>query len=116
MTADSDSADSGLALGRSLLSTSALLALNAGFVNAVALLIFAMPVGNLTGVTTQLGMKTANPWLYEGHVLLAVLTGFFLGALLAGLILPDASVVAGTRPAVILIAEALLLLVAPAGG
>jgi uncharacterized membrane protein YoaK (UPF0700 family) len=112
---DSASAGSGLSLRRSMLSTSALLALNAGFVNAVALLIFALPVGNLTGVTTQLGMKTANPWLYEGHVLLAVLTGFFLGALLAGLILPDASVVAGTRPAVILIAEALLLLVAAAG-
>jgi uncharacterized membrane protein YoaK (UPF0700 family) len=115
MQPDTDSAERRLSLRKILLSTSALLALNAGFVNAVALLIFAMPVGNLTGVTTQLGMKTANPWLYEGHVLLAVLTGFFLGALIAGVILPDVSVVAGVRPAAVLIAEAVLLLVAAAG-
>jgi uncharacterized membrane protein YoaK (UPF0700 family) len=90
------------------------LALSAGFVNAVALLIFAMPVGNLTGSTTQLGMKTANPWLYEGHVLAAVLTGFFLGAALAGVVLPVADSVLGPRSAALLCLEAFLLILAAA--
>lgn len=103
-----------LPVRRIVLGASTLLALTAGFVNAVALLIFALPVGNLTAVTTQLGMKTANPWLYEGHVLLAVLTGFFLGALIAGVALRDEPGVTGTRPAAILIGEAVLLLVAAA--
>jgi uncharacterized membrane protein YoaK (UPF0700 family) len=93
---------------------SSFLALSAGFVNAVALLIFAMPVGNLTASTTQLGMKTANPWLYEGHVLVAVLTGFFLGAALAGLVLPVADSVLGPRSAGLLCLEAVLLILAGA--
>lgn len=109
-----DHADKGLPVRGLVLGASTVLALTAGFVNAVALLIFALPVGNLTGVTTQLGMKTANPWLYEGHVLLAVLVGFFVGALIAGVVLADESMVKGTRPAVVLIGEALLLLVATA--
>lgn len=110
----SDHTDQSVPVRGIVLGTSTLLALTAGFVNAVALLIFALPVGNLTAVTTQLGMKTANPWLYEGHVLLAVLTGFFLGALIAGVVLPDEPIVAGTRPATVLIAEAVLLLLAAA--
>ncbi len=97
-----------------VLGTSTLLALSAGFVNAVALLIFALPVGNLTAVTTQLGMKTANPWLYEGHVLLAVLVGFFFGALTAGAVLPREAIVSGARPAAVLLGEACLLLLAAA--
>jgi uncharacterized membrane protein YoaK (UPF0700 family) len=110
----SDQTDSRPLVRRVVLRISTLLALNAGFVNAVALLIFALPVGNLTAVTTQLGMKTANPWLYEGHLLLAVLTGFFLGALTAGAILPAEAIVSGARPAAVLLAEAGLLLLAAA--
>ncbi|WP_292974921.1 YoaK family protein [Mycobacterium sp.] len=97
-----------------VLGASTVLALTAGWVNAVALLIFALPVGNLTAVTTQLGMKTANPWLYEGHVLLAVLTGFFMGALTAGVVLPAEPIMAGIRPAAVLVGEAVLLLMATA--
>src|ERR1700759_1538502 len=85
-----------------VLAYSALLALSAGFVNAVALLIFAMPVGNLTGSTTQLGMKSGNPWLSEGHGLAAVLTGFFRGAALWGVVLPVADSVLGPRSASLL--------------
>jgi hypothetical protein len=39
-----------------MLSYCAALAFTAGFVKAVVLLVLAVPVGNLTGVTTQLGM------------------------------------------------------------
>ncbi|WIM86728.1 YoaK family protein [Candidatus Mycobacterium wuenschmannii] len=98
-----------------VLSYSALLALTAGFVNAVAILIFALPVGNLTGVTTQLGMKAGNPLLYEGHVLAAVMIGFFLGAVLAGSVLPVKHSHVSSRSALVLCIEAVLLLVAAAG-
>jgi hypothetical protein len=63
---------------RLVLGYSGVLAFTAGFVNAVAILILAFPVGNVTAVTTQLGMNAANPWLYEGHLLAGIVTGFLL--------------------------------------
>ncbi|OBB63110.1 hypothetical protein A5781_11390 [Mycobacterium sp. 852002-30065_SCH5024008] len=98
-----------------LLGYSAVLALSAGFVNAVALLILALPVGNLTAITTQLGMNTANPWLYEGHVLGAIFLGFLAGATIAGAILAPTDALAGPRHAVVLFLEAVLLVLAAAG-
>lgn len=98
-----------------LLGYSALLALSAGFVNAVALLILALPVGNLTAITTQLGMNTANPWLYEGHVLGAIFLGFLIGATTAGAILAPTEALAGSRHATVLFLEAALLVLAAAG-
>jgi uncharacterized membrane protein YoaK (UPF0700 family) len=98
-----------------LLAYSAVLALSAGFVNAVALLILALPVGNLTAITTQLGMNTANPWLYEGHVLAAILFGFLVGATMAGAVLAPTQALAGRRHAVVLFTEAALLALAAAG-
>ncbi|CQD02404.1 hypothetical protein BN1232_00106 [Mycobacterium lentiflavum] len=107
--------DSGLPREGLLLGYSAVLALSAGFVNAVALLILALPVGNLTAITTQLGMNTANPWLYEGHVLAAILFGFLAGATMAGAVLAPTDALAGPRHAVVLFAEAALLVLAAAG-
>ncbi|GAB1816606.1 YoaK family protein [Mycobacterium sp. MUNTM1] len=98
-----------------LLGYSAVLALSAGFVNAVAILILALPVGNLTAITTQLGMNTANPWLYEGHVLGAIFLGFLAGATVAGLILAPTQVLAGPRHAAVLFLESALLVLAAAG-
>lgn len=98
-----------------LLGYSAILALSAGFVNAVALLILALPVGNLTAITTQLGMNTANPWLYEGHVLVAILVGFLAGATMAGVVLAPTEALAGLRHAMVLFTEAALLVLAAAG-
>lgn len=97
------------------LGYTAVLALIAGFVNAVALLILAFPVGNLTAVTTQLGMKTANPWLYEGYILFAILAGFLGGATLAGALLAPTKALTGRRHAVVLALEAVLLLLAAVG-
>lgn len=110
------SRDTGLPREGLLLGYSALLALSAGFVNAVALLILAVPVGNLTGITTQLGMHTANPWLYEGHVLGAIFLGFLMGAAIAGAILAPTDALAGPRHAAVLYLEAGLLVLAAAGG
>ncbi|MCV6965079.1 DUF1275 family protein [Mycobacterium intermedium] len=91
------------------------LAFIAGFVNAVALLILAFPVGNLTGVTTQLGMNTANPLLYEGHLLVAILIGFWAGALAAGTVLGSSEHPTGQHHAVVLALEGMLLLLAAVG-
>lgn len=98
-----------------MLAYCAALAAAAGFVNAVALLVFAVPVGNLTGVTTQLGMDTANPWRYESHVLVAILLGFLIGAAVAGALLAYTRGPRSTRHATVLVMEAVLLLLAAAG-
>lgn len=91
------------------------LAFNAGFVNAVALLILAVPVGNLTGVTTQLGMDAVHPWRYESHVILAILSGFLIGAAMAGALLASTRMPLGARHASVLTIQAILLLLAAAG-
>lgn len=98
-----------------LLAYCGALAFNAGLVNAVALMILAVPVGNLTGVTTQLGMDTANPWRYESHVLIAILLGFLIGSAVAGALLTSTRVALGPRHAIVLTAQAGLLLLAAAG-
>ncbi|OBK16520.1 hypothetical protein A5636_03175 [Mycobacterium asiaticum] len=98
-----------------MLGYSSLLALNAGWVNAVAILIMAVPVGNLTGITTQIGMDSAHPWRYESHVLVAILVGFLFGAAIAGALLASKRVHIGTRHASVLALQASLLLLAAAG-
>lgn len=97
-----------------MLGYCAALALTAGFVNAVALLILAVPVGNLTGVTTQLGMDAVDPWRYESHVLAAILAGFLVGAAVAGALLASTRALRGARHATVLV-EAVLLLLATVG-
>jgi uncharacterized membrane protein YoaK (UPF0700 family) len=105
----------GLAPESIMLAYGAVLASIAGFVNAVALLIMAVPVGNLTGITTQLGMDTAHPWRYESHVLGAILLGFLVGAAIAGALLAPAGGLTGPRPASVLLTQAVLLLLAAVG-
>lgn len=97
-----------------ILTYSGILAFNAGSVNAVALLVLAVPVGNLTGVTTQLGMDTAHPWRYESHVLTAILLGFLGGAAIAGALLASVRAPLASRHALVLSAQAVLLLLAAA--
>lgn len=98
-----------------MLCHSAFLAVTAGFVNAVAMLILAVPVGNLTGITTQLGMDTANPWRYESHAIVAILLGFLIGAAISGAVVESNADPLGTRHAIVLGAEGMLLLLAAAG-
>ena len=105
----------GMSAQSRMLVYSSLLAMNAGQVNAVAILIMAVPVGNLTGVTTQIGMDRAHPWRYESHVLFAILVGFLIGAAIAGALLASKRVPIGTRHAAVLAIQAALLLLAAAG-
>ncbi|MFI7191760.1 YoaK family protein [Nocardia nova] len=95
-----------------VLAYGSLLATVAGFVNAVAILTLAIPVGNVTAATMQLGMDTASPWLFESSLLAIILIGFLMGAVSAGAILAPAKTHAGVRHSVIMSGEALLLVAA----
>jgi uncharacterized membrane protein YoaK (UPF0700 family) len=99
-----------------VLGYSGLLAAVAGFVNSVALLVLAFPVGNLTALTTKLSMDTANPRLFESCMLTAIVGGFLAGAVAAGMALAPARTHTGPRHAAVLLAEAALLLAATADG
>lgn len=96
----------------SRLAYCAVLAGIAGFINSVALLVWAFPVGNLTALTTQAGMHSTYPLIYQGRMIAAIVFGFFLGATAAGQVLAAGSAVVGPRHAVILMAEAGLLVAA----
>ncbi|MGW0352888.1 YoaK family protein [Nocardia nova] len=95
-----------------LLGYGSLLATVAGFVNAVAILTLAIPVGNLTATTTRLGMDAARPWLFESSVLAFILVGFLIGAACAGATLAPAKTHAGVRHSAVMIGEAMLLALA----
>lgn len=95
-----------------IIGYSGLLAAVAGFVNAVAILILAFPVGNLTASTTKLGMNAANPLLYHSCVLALIIIGFLGGATAAGAVLAAARSHSGPRHAIVLVCEAVLLVMA----
>ncbi|GLV11581.1 hypothetical protein MyChFU_49010 [Mycobacterium intracellulare subsp. chimaera] len=99
-----------------VLGYSGLLAAVAGFVNSVALLVLAFPVGNLTALTTKLGMDSANPLLYESCMIAFIVSGFLIGAAGAGAMLGSARTNTGPRHAAVLVGEAVLLFAATAAG
>lgn len=84
----------------------------AGFVNSVALLVWAFPVGNLTALTTQAGMHSTYPLLYQGRMIAAIVLAFFAGASAAGAVLAFARAALGPGHALVLVSEAALLLAA----
>ncbi|WP_258080669.1 YoaK family protein [Nocardia nova] len=88
------------------------LATVAAFVNAVAILTLAIPVGNPTATTTRLGMDAANPWLFESSVLALILIGFLMGAACAGATPAPSKTHAGVRHSAVMIGDALLLVLA----
>ncbi|KPN44776.1 YoaK family protein [Mycobacterium intracellulare] len=95
-----------------VLGYSGLLAGVAGFINSVALLVLAFPVGNLTALSTQLGMDSANPLLYESCMIAVIVIGFLGGAVGAGAVLAPVRTHTSARHAAVLVAEAALLLAA----
>ncbi|KZS62514.1 hypothetical protein LAUMK35_00955 [Mycobacterium pseudokansasii] len=95
-----------------LLAFTGALAGIAGFVNSVALLVWAFPVGNLTALTTKAGMHSTYPLLYQGRMIAAIVAAFFVGAAAAGAVLAAARTVTGPRHAAVLLAEATLLVAA----
>jgi len=95
-----------------VLGYSGVLAAVAGYVNSVALLVWVFPVGNLTALTTKIGMHTTNPLLYSGRMIAVIVLGFFAGVIGAGVVLAAARSHTGPRHAVVLLAEAVLLVAA----
>lgn len=93
-----------------LISYGGILAGVAGFINSVALLVLAFPVGNLTALSTKLGMDSANPLLYESCMIALIVGGFLAGAAGAGALLAPVRTRASARHAAVLLAEAVLLL------
>ena len=96
-----------------ILAGSVLLALNAGFINSVALLSFANnAVSHVTGtVTLVANALAAGDWsflIYTGSIVLS----FVVGAILSGIVVGDEALKLGRRYGIALLIEAALLLVA----
>jgi uncharacterized membrane protein YoaK (UPF0700 family) len=88
-----------------------ILALTAGFVNAVGLLGFEhQSVSHLSGTATQLGTGVLSSGFQELFNLLGVLVSFLLGASFAGILLHDSTLKLGRHYDTALVLEALLLI------
>lgn len=87
-----------------------LLALNAGFINAVGLLGFEhQAVSHLTGISTFLSLELAKQNFPEVFHLLLVMLCFVLGAAYSGMVVGNTALKLGRRYSVALITESLLL-------
>ncbi len=94
------------------LGYSGALAAIAGYVNSVALLVWLFPVGNLTALTTSVGMHASNPLLYSGRMIAVIVIGFLIGVMGAGVVLAPQRGHTGPRHGGVLLAEAVLLVAA----
>ncbi|MBE5494982.1 MULTISPECIES: DUF1275 family protein [Mycobacteroides] len=84
----------------------------AGYVNSVALLVWVFPVGNLTALTTRVGMHASNPLLDSGRMIAVIVGGFLVGVMGAGAVLASQHAHTGPRHGAVLLAEAALLIAA----
>lgn len=90
-----------------------LLALNAGFINAVGLLGFKhQAVSHMTGTSTFLSLAISNSDTQEIVHLLLVMASFVIGAAYSGLIIGNTALQLGRRYSLALITESALLLIA----
>lgn len=89
-----------------------MLALNAGFVNAIGLLGFKhQAVSHLTGTSTFLSLALANQNSQEVIHLVLVIVSFVLGAAYSGLIIGNTALRLGRHYSIALITESALLLI-----
>ena len=90
----------------------ALLATNAGIINAVGFLSFQhQGVTHLTGITTQMGAAVATWQGMEAFHLLGVIFSFLMGATLSGFLIQDSVLKLGRRYGVALLIESILLFI-----
>lgn len=87
----------------------AVLAMIAGYVNVVMLSFFAVPVSHMSGAVSHLGISLAAADLADVLLVAAIVVGFFLGALLSGLVLRDTQFKMKRRYGALLILESGLL-------
>jgi uncharacterized membrane protein YoaK (UPF0700 family) len=105
-------------VGRSFgfaLSAGVLLALNAGFINAIGLLsLFNLAVSHVTGSTTNLGTAIARGDLSQVGTLALVVTSYFIGNVIAGFLVNDEELNPGHRRryGLVLLVEAIIIVTA----
>jgi uncharacterized membrane protein YoaK (UPF0700 family) len=88
----------------------AVLALSAGYVNAVALSgIASSAVSHISGTVTMALQQLANGELHDGLRLAAIVLAFLSGATLSGIVVKDETLKAGRRYGVALLVESVLL-------
>lgn len=97
---------------RHLLPGTALLAGTAGYVNTVSLGFFRTPVSHMTGAVSHLGLDAANGRFGDMMTSGAIILGFLLGAMLAGLLVGAWKLIPGRRYGIALMVEGALLALA----
>ncbi|NUP57300.1 MAG: DUF1275 domain-containing protein [Gemmatimonadaceae bacterium] len=97
-----------------LLAGGTLLAGSAGFVNAVLLSFFQVPVSHMSGAVSHLGVAMASRPLPEALGALTIIAAFFVGSVVSGVIVGRHTALPGRRYGVVLLVQAAAL--AAAGG
>lgn len=97
-----------------LLVGGALLAGSAGFVNAVLLSFFQVPVSHMSGAVSHLGVAIASRPAAEALGALTIIAAFLLGGVVTGAVVGRDTALPGRRYAVVLLIQGLSL--AAAGG
>ena len=85
------------------------LAALAGYVNVLALGVFAVPVSHMTGAVSRLGIDVATGNREDLWILVFIVLCFFLGAALSGAVIGGDQLIPGRRYGVTLVGEALAL-------
>ncbi|MFL5561664.1 MAG: YoaK family protein [Gemmatimonadaceae bacterium] len=81
----------------------------AGYVNAVALGFFHVPVSHMTGAVSRLGGDLASTDHRDLKVTIGIIAGFLVGAILSGTIIGETMLRPGRRYGVVLMIESVLL-------
>ena len=92
-----------------LLLGGALLAGSAGFVNAVLLSFFQVPVSHMSGAVSHLGVAIASRPMTEALGAMTIIVAFFLGSVLSGALVGRDSALPGRRYGVVLFIQGLSL-------
>lgn len=85
------------------------LATVAGYVNAVALGFFHVPVSHMTGAVSRLGSDLAGTDHTDLKVTVGIVAGFLVGAIVSGTIIGETMLRPGRRYGIVLIIESVLL-------
>lgn len=94
---------------RRIFTGAGILAGIAGYVNVVMLGFFATPVSYMSGAVSQIGIDIAIADIDDLLVISSILGGFFVGALISGLVLETTQFQLRRRYAALLIFEGVLL-------
>lgn len=85
------------------------LAALAGYVNVIALGVFAVPVSHMSGAVSRLGIDVATGNAADLWLVVLILMGFLLGAALSGAIIGEPQLQPGRRYGAAMMVEALAL-------